>query len=75
MSRDETGNSSESSVSSFRTQAAVQSDTKAPTGSSRSIDNSQYTRSRYLYLNLYATDDRSQQGEIQSQGGRGHKLV
>lgn len=71
MSRDATGNSSESSVSSFRTQAAVQSDTKAPTGSISINDNSQYTRSRYVYLNLYASDDRSSQGELQFRIGEG----
>ena len=71
MSRDATGNSSESAVSSFRTQAAVQSDTKAPTGSISINDSSQYTRSRFVYLNLYASDDRSSQGELQFRIGEG----
>lgn len=71
MSRDAAGNASESSVASFRTQPAMPADTKAPTGSVTINDGTTYTRSRYIYLNLYATDDRSSQGEIQFRVGEG----
>ena len=71
MSRDASGNASESSVASFRTQAPVPADTKAPTGSVTINDNTSYTRSRYIYLNLYATDDRSSQSEMQFRIGEG----
>lgn len=71
MSRDQSGNSAESAVSSFRTQPAMPADTKAPTGSISINDNSMYTRSRYVYLNLYAQDDRSSQSEIQYRVGEG----
>ena len=56
---------------SFRTMDPVVADTQAPTGSISINDGSQYTRSRYIYLNLYATDNRSQQGEIQFRAGEG----
>lgn len=71
MSRDSGGNSAESSVASFRTQASIPADTKAPTGSLTINDNTLYTRSRYVYLNLSATDDRSSQAEIQFRVGEG----
>ena len=58
-------------MASFRTQAPVPADTKAPTGSVTINDNTSYTRSRYIYLNLYATDDRSSQSEMQFRIGEG----
>ena len=55
---------------SFTTPEPLPADTKAPTGSAIN-DNTMYTRSRYIYLNLYASDDKSPQSAIQYRVGEG----